>query len=88
MPVITSRGVLNLALRGYEQARLIGAHHDAVGQFVRTNNIELLKAFRGRVVQAANRRRYVLETRPNELHRLLAIDSPPFHEIYKITSDT
>jgi hypothetical protein len=39
-------------------------------------------------VQAANGRRYVLETRPNELHRLAAMESPPFHEIYKITSET
>jgi hypothetical protein len=88
MPVITTRGILNLTLRGYEQARLVGEHHEAVGEFVRTNKIELLDPFKGRAVQAANGRRHSLETRPNELHRLAAMDSPPFHEIYRITSET
>jgi len=88
MPVITTRGILNLTLRGYEQARLVGEHHEAVGEFVRINKIELLDLFKGRAVQAANGSRHTLDNQPNEIHRLAAMDSPPFHEIYRITSET
>jgi hypothetical protein len=28
-----------------------------------------------------------LETDPNALHRIAAMDTPPFHEIYEITSN-
>lgn len=86
--VMTGGRLRVLTVRGYKKARLIGEHHHAVGQFVRTNAVEILKRFRGRTVQAANGRRYVLETDPNALHRIAAMDSPPFHEIYEITSNT
>lgn len=77
-----------LTVRGYEQARLAGEHHHAVGEFVRTNNTAFIKPFDGQSVEAINKQRYVLETRPNALHRIAAMDSPPFHEIYEITSNT
>jgi hypothetical protein len=75
-----------LAVRGYKEARLVGEHHNAVDQFVRTNDIDFIKAFKGRSVRAVSGRRYVLETDPNALHRIVAMDTPPFHEIYEITS--
>ena len=78
----------NLILRGYQQARIVGEYHHAVGEFVRTNNVHFLKPFRDRTVKAANGRLYVLETDPNALHRIAAMDTPPFHEIYEITSNT
>lgn len=86
--VMTGGRIRVLTVRGYKQARLVGKHHDAAGQFVRTNAAKILKQFRGRTVQAANGRRHVLETDPNALHRIAAMDSPPFHEIYEITSNT
>lgn len=85
---ITGGRIRVLTVRGFKQAQLVGKHHHAAGQFVRTNAAKLLKRFRGRTVQAANGRRYVLETDPNALHRIAAMDSPPFHEIYQITSNT
>ena len=75
-----------LIVRGYKHAHLVGKHHHAVGQFVRTNDIHLLKPFEGQAVKAANGRRYILETDPNALHRIAALDSPPFHEVYDIVS--
>jgi hypothetical protein len=84
--VMTGGRTRELIVRGYKHARLVGKHHHAVGQFVRTNDIELLKPFKGRAVKAANGRRYILETDPNALHRIAALDSPPFHEIYDIVS--
>jgi hypothetical protein len=87
VPVMTGGRLRTLIVRGYEPARLVGEHHHAVGEFVRTNDIKLIKSFRGQTVQAVNGRRHVLETNPNALHRIAAMDSPPFHEIYEITSN-
>ena len=88
VPVMTAGRVLKLTVRGYEPARLVGEHHNAATEFVRKNDIKLIEPFRGQTVQAVNGRRYVLETGPNALHRIAAMDSPPFHEIYEITSNT
>jgi hypothetical protein len=88
VPVMTRGHFRVLTVRGYEPARLVGEHHQAAGEFVRTNDLKLIKPFRGRTVQAVNGRQYVLETDPNALHRIAAMDSPPFHEIYEITSNS
>jgi hypothetical protein len=88
VPVMTNGRIQNLTLRGYDQARLVGEHHQAVGDFLRTNDLALLKPFKGRTVQTVKGRRYVFETDPNALHRIAAMDSPPFHEIYEISSAT
>ncbi len=86
--VMTGGRERTLTVDGYDQARLVGEHHQAVGEFVRTNDIELIKPFEGRSVRGANGREYPLETDPNELHRIASMDMPPFHEIYAITSTT
>ena len=88
VPVMTGGRTKKITVRGYAPARDVGEHHHAVGQFVSTNDLALLKPFEGRTVQAANGRRYVLETDPNALHRIAAMGSPPFHEIYRIISDS
>jgi hypothetical protein len=88
VPAMTGGRFRVLTVRGYEQARLVGKHHHAVGEFVRTNDIKVLKPFKGRSVRSINGRDFVLETDPNALHRIAAMDSPPFHEIYEITSNT
>jgi hypothetical protein len=86
LPVMTGGRFRVLTVRGYEPASLVGEHHHAAGEFVRTNDIKVIKPFKDRTVQAVNGRRYVLETDPNALHRIAAMDSPPFHEIYEIIS--
>jgi hypothetical protein len=86
VPVMTKGRVRTLTVRGYNQASLVGEHHQAVGHFVRTNNLKLISPFRGRTVVAVSGRKYPLETDPNQLHRIAAMDTPPFHEIYEITS--
>ena len=86
VPVITNGDIRIVTVAGYEPARLAGDHNHAVGEFVRTNNIEFISPFEGKSVYAANGRKYPLETNPNELHRIAATDTPPFHEIYAITS--
>jgi hypothetical protein len=86
--VITGRQIRKLIVDSKEDATLAGKHYNAAGKFVKTNDITLLKPFAGRAVHAASGRRYVLQTDPNELHRIAAMDSPPFHEIYEFTSST
>jgi hypothetical protein len=88
VPVSTGGRQRNLTVRGYEQASFLGEYHHAVGEFLQSNDAKFLKPFKGRSVQAANGRRYVLETDPNVLHRIAAMDTPQFHEIYEITSNT
>jgi len=77
-----------LTVRGYQSARLVGEHHNAVGEFVRTNDIGFISPFQGQAVETVTGRKYPLETDPNVLHRIAAMDTPPFHEIYEITSNT
>jgi hypothetical protein len=88
VPVMTGGRFRILTVRGYESARLVGEHHHAAGEFVRRNDINVLGPFRGQSVQTVSGRRYLLETDPNALHRIAAMDSPPFHEIYEITSNS
>jgi hypothetical protein len=88
VPVMTGGGIRALTVRGFKPAHLAGKHHQVVGQFVRSNDIQLLKPFIGQAVQAANGRRYVLDTEPNVIHRIAAMDTPPFHEIYDVASPT
>ena len=86
--VITGGRIRPVIVRGYKEASVAGEHFDAAGKFVSTNDPKILKPYKERTVQAANGRRYVLETDPNALHRIAAMDSPPFHEIYKIVTPT
>ncbi len=87
VPVVTDGHIRTLFVDGFEQAHLAGNHYQAVGTFVRTNDAGLLRPFIGKSVRA-NGRQYPLETDPNELHRLAAMDMPSFHEIYDITSNS
>lgn len=88
VPVMTRGRIRVVTVPNYEQARLAGEHWHNVGEFVRTNDLDYIRPFKGKAVEALNGRRYPLETDPNALHRIAAMDSPPFHEIYEITSNT
>ena len=83
---MTGGQIKTLTIGGFAQAQLVGEHHHAAGQFVRTNDIELLKPFEGRSVRTTAGVEYQLETDPNELHRIAGMDMPVFHEIYDIVS--
>jgi hypothetical protein len=85
--VITTGGrSRTVTVRGYGEASVASAYQQAARQFLSTNRPKFLDAFKGRSVQAADGRRYRLETDPNSVHRIAAMDSPPFHEIYEISS--
>jgi hypothetical protein len=84
MTVITERQVKNLTIADPEQLSLNGRHLAAVQQFLRSNDIELLRPFEGRAVIDAKGRPHPLETDPNTLHRLASAGSEVFHEIYRL----
>jgi len=84
MTVITEREVKNLTLADPEQLSLNGRHLAAVQQFLRSNDIELLRPFEGRSVVDARGRPHPLETNPNTLHRLASAGSEVFHEVYRL----
>lgn len=86
VPVLSRGRQHAITTEGYESARLAGLHFNAVGNFVRTNEIGYLKPFEGKSVRSARGKEFPLETDPNELHRIAAMDEPPFHEIYQIVS--
>ena len=86
--VMTNGSFRVVTVAGYLPARLVGEHHHAAGEFVRTNDIQLLKPFEGKSVRSTDGKRHRLETDPNAIHRIAAMDTPPFHEIYEITSTT
>jgi hypothetical protein len=83
---MTNGGFRVVTVVGYLPARLVGEHYHAAGEFVRTNDLQFLKPFEGKAVRAIDGKKYPLETDPNALHRIAAMDTPRFYEIYDITS--
>jgi hypothetical protein len=55
-----------------------------VGRFLRSNDLALLRPYRGKGVTTIDGRFVPLETDPNVLHRLASAGLPVFHEIYAI----
>lgn len=84
VPALSNGRQLELVVSDLGQSASAGSHWHAVGQFVRTNDIQLLMPFRDQGVTDAKGRFYPFETDPNELHRVAALDAPAFHEIYEI----
>ncbi len=84
MTVISEGKADVLRLRDFDQASLNGQHLSAVGEFIRTNDRELLLPFDGRAVIDAKGKAHPLETDPNELHRIAAQGDEVFHEIYRL----
>lgn len=88
LPVISRGRFRVITVAGYKRARLVGEHFHAVGAFVQSNDIDLLKPFRRASVRSIDGKEHPLETDPNALHRIAAMDTPAFHEIYEIVSPT
>ena len=86
MTVISDGSSSVVRLRDFDQASLNGRHLAAVGEFLRTNERELLLPFEGREVIDAKGKPHSLETDPNELYRIAALGDDVFHEIYRLIS--
>ena len=84
MTVITGGDWKDLTLDGFDQASLNGQHSAAVGAFLTSNDIDLLRPFEGRSVRDVHGKMRSLETDPNRLHRMAAQGDEIFHEIYRL----
>ena len=84
MTVITEGDSKDLTLDGFEQSSLSGKHSAAVGAFLNSNDIDLLRPFEGRSVRDVDGKTHPLETDPNRLHRMAAQGDEIFHEIYRL----
>jgi hypothetical protein len=84
MKVITNGDSKEVTLDGFDQASLNGQHSAAVGAFLTSNDIDLLRPFDGRSVRDVHGKTHPLETDPNRLHRMAAQGDEVFHEIYRL----
>lgn len=84
MTVITDGDWRDLTLDGFEQASLNGQHSAAVGAFLTSNDIDLLRPFEGRSVRDVHGKMHLLETNPNRLHRMASQGDETFLEIYRL----
>lgn len=73
-----------IQVKGYEIASLVGRYIDAVGQFLKTNNLSHLDSFKDVVVRDIKGKAYLLETRPNILYRLDQAGGETFEQVYRI----
>lgn len=86
MTVLSAGEAHRMKLHGFDEASLNGRHLAAVGDFLQSNNAELLAPFRGRFVTDAKGMHHILETDPNALYRLAAAGSEVFHNVYRLKS--
>lgn len=84
MTVISDGDAREITLRDFDQASLNGRHLAAVGEFLRTNDIDLLRPFEGQSVIDAKGEAHPLETDPNALYRLAHTGSEVFHQVYRL----
>lgn len=84
MTVITDGNYVEMTLRDFEQSSLNGRHFAAVGAFLRSNDIDLLRPFEGESVIDVTGQAHLLETDPNALYRIDHAESAVFHEIYRL----
>ena len=62
---------------------LIGSYLNAVRQFLDTNDVRVLKPFRGVKVKDVAGKQYVLETNPSALYRLDIAERETPEDFYK-----
>ena len=87
VPTITQGQVKTITVPGYEEASKAGSYWHDVGQFIRTNELEIIQPYTADGLTDVKGRFFPFETDPNELHRIAAMDTPSFHEIYQTTTD-
>ncbi len=86
VPTIYKGEFRTVTVPGFAGASLAGLYHNAVGHFVRSNDLSAIEPFEGEGLTDVKGRFFPFETDPNALHRYAAMDNPAFHEIYQIIS--
>lgn len=85
MQVISNGEIRRRVLAGFDQASLNGTYLNAVKQFIRTNDRDLLAPFIGCSVVDASGKSHLLETDPNLLYRLAHSGNEVFEDVYRLT---
>ena len=81
--------MVSVDLTGADQASLVGQHAAALQKFEKTRDEKVLAPFIGRYVTDITGRRFVLETRPNVLLRMIVEERrTPGRTIYRMEGDT
>ena len=86
VPTLTQGQFKEVTVPGFDEASRAGSYWNDAGWFIRTNELEYLLPYIGEGLTDVKGRFIPFETDPNELHRIAATDTPPFHEIYRIIS--
>lgn len=87
VPMIKGSSQSAIIVPDFDTASQVGTYHNAVGRFLRTQQLSFIQPFEGQSVRDIRGREHVFETDPNALFRLAAKDEPEFHEIYQIISN-
>jgi hypothetical protein len=83
--LIFSKGKsLAITVSDFEAASRVGRYMGAVGRFLETNDLTVLRPFIGQSVRDVAGRDHPLEVRPNVLYRLSAAGEHTFEQIYRI----
>lgn len=84
MLVFSQQQSFNLTISQKKQATAIGRYMSAVGDFLRTNDVDFLTPFIGKSIKDATGKSYSLETDPNALYRINASGADTFEQVYRI----
>lgn len=84
VPMIEQGRTKPVYVPGFDEASRVGRYHNAIGQFLRSQDLNSLEAFRGQGINDIAGRFHPFETDPNALIRYALKDEPEFHEIYQI----
>ena len=82
---IFSAGQIHKVIVGdFRYASQVGRYMSVVGKFLETNDPSVLKRFKDESFLDVKGRRYVFETRPNVLYRLISTQTETFEDVYRI----
>lgn len=87
VPMIKGSSQTAIIVPDFDTASQVGTYHNAVGRFLRTQQLSFIQPFEGQSIRDIRGREHIFETDPNSLFRLAAKDEPEFHEIYQIISN-
>ena len=84
MTVLSAGRAQNLILKDFENASLNGRHLAAVGQFLVSNDPQLLTPFERQSVIDASDVPHIFETDPNILYRIAQSGSEVYEQVYRL----
>ena len=83
---IISRGRQRSIKAGFDAASRVGTYLNAIDEFLKTNDVELLAPFAGEAVTDLSGKRHPFETDPNALYELSLTGSGTFEQVYRLTT--